>query len=177
MAYVRGHTRANGSYVRPHHRRTPAATQAAVRPAANPRIDASSQARRPDRTTRVRGHVRANGSYVRPYDRRISGPGVSGCQRGWRSADPPSRTGLPQRWRFWIRGCSRRSADESHHLPGHTDQWPLIEVMNLGASSKGTSLPLARRGYEAPAAWGTDGFFGTSSVPRTPIAGEARLMP
>lgn len=65
MAYVRGHYRKNGSYVRPHTRRTrPGTGSAAPRPAA-PRPAGV--------TTNVRGHYR-NGSYVRPHRRRLGGP-------------------------------------------------------------------------------------------------------
>ncbi|MFE6780572.1 hypothetical protein [Streptomyces sp. NPDC057702] len=63
MAHVRGHYRRDGSYVRPHYRRSRRSTAGRVptRPRAAP----------PVATTHVRGHYR-DGSYVRAHERRIS---------------------------------------------------------------------------------------------------------
>jgi hypothetical protein len=52
MTHVRGHYRRNGSYVRPHTRRT------------TPRT--------PGATTRVRAHYRNDGTYVRSHDRTVT---------------------------------------------------------------------------------------------------------
>ncbi|MEW2417521.1 hypothetical protein AB0953_27900 [Streptomyces sp. NPDC046866] len=67
MANVRGHYRKNGSYVRPHTRRT--------KPGSGSRRPAVPQPRPAGATTNVRGHYR-NGSYVRPHQRRLGAPVV-----------------------------------------------------------------------------------------------------
>ncbi|MFE9413990.1 hypothetical protein ACFYN0_35195 [Streptomyces sp. NPDC006704] len=74
MANVRGHYRKNGSYVRPHTRRTkgPCASPRAVVPRPRPA----------GATTNVRGHYRKNGSYVRPHTRRMGGPAVVAAASG-----------------------------------------------------------------------------------------------
>lgn len=72
MAYVRGHRRSDGTYVRPHYRRT---RPAAARPAR--RVNMTTVRPRPasaSQTTRVRSYHRADGTYVRGHNRRISGP-------------------------------------------------------------------------------------------------------
>lgn len=69
MAQVRGHYRKNGSYVRPHTRRS---RPAGVPPARSVLRSHPAPARRSTGpTTHVRGHYRSNGSRVRPHRRRL----------------------------------------------------------------------------------------------------------
>ena len=63
MSHVRGHYRSNGSYVRPHTRRTRKSTTTRV-----------TQQTSTGYSTHVRGHYRSNGSYVRPHTRRLNTP-------------------------------------------------------------------------------------------------------
>ncbi|GGZ38107.1 hypothetical protein [Streptomyces poonensis] len=72
MPHVCGHYRRDGSYVRPHYRRSRGSTgtTAPSRPAPYPRATPTV----PGPTTRVRSHVRSNGSYVRAHRRRIGTP-------------------------------------------------------------------------------------------------------
>lgn len=72
MTYVRGHYRRDGSYVRPHHRRTRPRT--VVRTATYSRpvaVSPSTPSGLTGPTTRVRGHYR-NGVFVRAHDRRLA---------------------------------------------------------------------------------------------------------
>lgn len=80
MTHVRGHYRRNGSYVRPHHRRTRPGSGKASSPrsAAYTHSTAIASARRDstDQTVRVRGHYR-DGVYVRPHVRRTGTPAAA----------------------------------------------------------------------------------------------------
>lgn len=86
MPYVRGHYRRDGTYVRPHHRRSRRSTRtsSSTRPGTYSRVGTTVPTRPApaSATTRVRGHYR-NGSYVRPHYRRISTPAaVAAAVRG-----------------------------------------------------------------------------------------------
>lgn len=75
MAHVRGHYRSDGTYVRPHYRRTRPATARTASARSPRRVNAV----RPQSTpavpmTRVRSYYRADGTYVRSHHRRISPP-------------------------------------------------------------------------------------------------------
>lgn len=78
MTHVRGYRRADGTYVRPHHRRTRPSGARPARPVPAPRrvspTVARPQSASPGSTTRVRGYHRADGTYVRTHHRRISRP-------------------------------------------------------------------------------------------------------
>ncbi|WP_411078251.1 hypothetical protein [Streptomyces sp. cmx-10-25] len=71
--HVRGHYRKDGSYVRPHTRRSRPASGRIPSPRRAPEAQALPET---VRTTRVRGHYRANGSYVRAHHRQIGTPAV-----------------------------------------------------------------------------------------------------
>ena len=79
MPHVRGYRRADGTWVRPHHRRSrPAGTGRPVpaprrvqTPATRPRPSAGQ------RTTRVRPHRRAEGTRGRGHRRRIGSPAAA----------------------------------------------------------------------------------------------------
>lgn len=82
MAYVRGHYRSDGTYVRPHHRRSSSSARSVspTWPVAPRRAGTTTPAPSPvpaGATTRIRGHYR-NGAYVRPHRRRISAKEAAG---------------------------------------------------------------------------------------------------
>ncbi|KOG51003.1 hypothetical protein ADK76_37930 [Streptomyces griseoflavus] len=81
MAHVRGHYRRNGSYVRPHYRRTKGSSRIAPssRSSTSRRIRTTSPTP-PGATTHVRSHYR-NGSHVRAHRRRL-GPGATAAAGG-----------------------------------------------------------------------------------------------
>jgi hypothetical protein len=81
MAYVRGHYRRDGSYVRPHHRRTRSAAPSSPRSVTYSRSVSARPPSPAGPTTYVRGHYR-NGSYVRPHHRRIGRPAVVAAAGG-----------------------------------------------------------------------------------------------
>ncbi|MCX4462378.1 hypothetical protein OOK58_58900 [Streptomyces sp. NBC_01728] len=81
MAYVRGHYRRDGSYVRPHHRRTRPAAPTSPRSVTYSRSVSTRPPSPAGPTTYVRGHYR-NGSYVRPHHRRIGRPAVVAAAGG-----------------------------------------------------------------------------------------------
>lgn len=80
MAHVKGHYRKDGTYVRPHTRRT--------RPKSAHTIPSQRTGPRPSLpqdvvlTTGVRGHYRADGTYVRPHRRRIGAPAAAAAAGG-----------------------------------------------------------------------------------------------
>lgn len=73
MAHVRGHYRKDGTYVRPHTRRTKGASaQPRVQSAVPPAVRPSVPYPRPENaTTSVRAHYRKDGTYVRRHRRRL----------------------------------------------------------------------------------------------------------
>ncbi|MFF8265670.1 hypothetical protein [Streptomyces virginiae] len=80
MAHVKGHYRKDGTYVRPHTRRTrpkSAHTIPSQRGASRPALP-------PDMvlTTGVRAHHRADGTYVRPHRRRTGPPAAAAAAGG-----------------------------------------------------------------------------------------------
>lgn len=78
MAYVRGHYRSDGTYVRPHHRRTRPASARPARPVSAPRRVKTTVTRAypasTGQATRVRSYYRSDGTYVRGHHRLISRP-------------------------------------------------------------------------------------------------------
>lgn len=80
MAHVKGHYRKDGTYVRPHTRRTRTKSARAVpsqRGASRPPLPPGVVP-----TTGVRGHHRADGTYVRPHRRRIGAPAAAAVGGG-----------------------------------------------------------------------------------------------
>ncbi len=77
--HVRGHYRKDGSYVRPHTRRSRPASGRIPSPRRSPEAQALPET---VRTTRVRGHYRANGSYVRAHHRQIGAPAAAAAGGG-----------------------------------------------------------------------------------------------
>ncbi|GHC90028.1 hypothetical protein GCM10010349_78110 [Streptomyces flavofungini] len=67
MAHVRGHHRKDGTYVRPHYRRSRRSTRSTSPSRPRATIPAGS-------TTHVRGYRRGDGTYVRPHRRRMGAP-------------------------------------------------------------------------------------------------------
>ncbi|MFD3699637.1 hypothetical protein ACFWUZ_26505 [Streptomyces sp. NPDC058646] len=80
MAHVKGHFRKDGTYVRPHTRRS--------RPKSAHTIPPQRGSSRPPLpqdvvpTTGVRGHYRADGTYVRPHRRRVGAPAATVAAAG-----------------------------------------------------------------------------------------------
>ncbi len=77
--HVLGHYRKDGSYVRPHTRRSRPASGRIPSPRRAPEAQALPET---VRTIRVRGHYRADGSYVRAHHRQIGAPAAAAAGGG-----------------------------------------------------------------------------------------------